>query len=160
VITIQSGHNLYVTNTNALNAFGINGAEGDFGEIAAGCSNYQLGTPGSVTSKLNNYFNKRCFTSSYPVVGADARATGFGNSKPGLLRGPAQNNVDFALQKAFSFKIPGELVRGDFRAELFNAFNTPQFGDPKTTLDSASFGVINTTVVAPRIMQLAVKFSF
>ena len=169
VITIQSGHNLYVTNTNGFNAFGINGQEGDFGQIAPGCSNSQLGTAGSVTSKLNNYFNQSCFFSSaggtsspipYPVVGADGVATGFGNSKPGLLRGPAQNNVDFALQKRFGFSVRSERVNGEFRTELFNAFNTPQFGDPNTALDSPIFGVINTTVVAPRIMQLAVKFSF
>jgi hypothetical protein len=170
VITIQSGHNLTVTNTNAFNVFGINGADQDFGQIAPGCSNYQLGTPGKVTGKLKNYFNQRCFFTSpgkataapvpYPVVGADGVATGFGNSKPGLLRGPAQNNVDFALQKAFSFHVRGERANGEFRTELFNAFNAPQFGDPNTNLDSPIFGVINTTAVAPRIMQLAVKLSF
>jgi len=160
VITIQSGHNLDVTNTNAFNAFGINGAEQDFGEIVSGCSNNQLGTHGSVTSKLNNYFNTNCFSSSYPVIGADGMATGFGNSKPGLLRGPAQNNLDFALKKTVAFNVFGERANGEFRAELFNAFNTPQFGDPNVSLDSPSFGVVNTTVVAPRIMQLAVKLSF
>jgi hypothetical protein len=169
VITIQSGHNLYVTNTNGLNAFGVNGSEGDFGEIAPGCSNDQLGTRGSVTSKLNNYFNKSCFLTSaggivspipYPVVGSDGVATGFGNSKPGLLRGPAQNNVDFALQKTFSFSVLREPAHGEFRAELFNAFNTPQFGDPTLAADSPIFGSVTTTVVAPRIMQLAIKFSF
>jgi len=165
VITIQSGHFLTVSNTNALNAFGVNGQESDFAEIAPGCTSDQLGTRGSVTSKLNNYFNKNCFTNP-PVIGADGIATGFGNSKPGLLRGPAQNNVDFALQKRFSFKVRGELADGEFRVESFNTLNTPQFGDPTMSgsptaaYDSPSFGVINTTSVAPRILQLAVKFSF
>ena len=160
VIEIQSGHNLYVTNTNAFNAFGISGQEGDFGEIAPGCRNDQLGTRGSVTSKLTNYFNTSCFSPTYPVIGSDGIATGFGNTKPGILRGPAQNNVDFALQKRFSFNVFSEHANGEFRAELFNALNTPQFSDPNLMLDSPSFGVINTTSVAPRIMQLAVKFSF
>jgi hypothetical protein len=119
-----------------------------------------LGTHGSVTNKLNNYFNTNCFSSSYPVIGADGMATGFGNSKPGLLRGPAQNNLDFALKKTVAFNVFRERANGEFRAELFNAFNTPQFGDPNVSLDSPSFGVVNTTVVAPRIMQLAVKLSF
>ena len=165
VITIQSGHNLTITNTNALNAFGISGQEQDFAEIAPGCTNDQLGTHGSVTSKLNNYFNKSCFTTP-PVIGADGIATGFGNSRPGLLRGPAQNNVDFALQKSFSFKVRAEQANGEFRVESFNTFNTPQFSDPtlngapNASYDSPSFGVITTTSVAPRTLQLAVKFSF
>jgi hypothetical protein len=176
VIEIQSGHNLTITNTNGLNAFGISGQEQDFGEIAPGCSNDQLGTRGSVTNKLTSYFNTSCFSSTYPVIGAEepagtcanplpdgncpAIATGFGNSKPGLLRGPAQNNVDFALQKTFPFSVRGERVNAEFRAESFNTFNTAQFGDPNTDLDSPAFGFVTTTAVAPRIMQLAVKFSF
>lgn len=160
VITIQSGHYLYVTDTNATNAFGINGPEQDFAEIVPGCTNSQLGTRGTVTSKQTNFFNTKCFTTTYPIVGADKVATGFGNSRPGLLRGPAQNNLDFAVEKAFTVHVRTQPVRGEFRVELFNAFNTPQFSDPNTALDSPVFGVINTTAVAPRIMQLAVKFSF
>ena len=160
VITLQAGHSLYMTNTNINNAFGVNGTDQDFAEITPGCSNSQVGTPGSVTSKLNNYFNQTCFTAPYPVVGADGIATGFGNSRPGILRGPAQNNVDFALQKMFAIRIWRQPIQSQFRAELFNAFNTPQFGDPTTTVDSPAFGIVNTTAVAPRIMQLAIKFSF
>ena len=165
VIEIQSGHNLAITNTNAFNAFGIGGPEQDFAEIAPGCSNDQLSTHGSVTSRLNNYFNKACFTAP-PVIGADGAATGFGNSKPGIVRGPAQNNVDFAMQKRFSFKVRGEGVDGEFRVESFNTLNTPQFSDPTLAgagsayYDSPTFGLITTTAVAPRILQLAVKFSF
>jgi hypothetical protein len=160
VVEIQSGHNLTITNTNALNAFGISGQEQDFAEIVPGCSNGQLATRGSVKSKLTNYFNANCFSATYPVVGADGLATGFGNSKPGIVRGPGQSNVDFALAKTFSFFVRGERVGSEFRAESFNTFNTAQFGDPTTYLDSPAFGVVNTTVVAPRILQLAVKFSF
>ncbi len=160
VITIQSGHFLYATNTNALNAFGINSTDQDFAELTPTCTSSQLGTRGSVTSKLNNYFNTNCFTSTYPVVGADGVATGFGNSKPGLLLGPAQNNVDFAMAKTFPFNVRSKSADVQFRAELFNAFNTPQFSDPGLALDSPTFGVITTTAVAPRIMQLALKINF
>ena len=160
VITIQAGHSLYVTNTNTNNAFGINGPDQDFAEISPSCTKSQLGTRGPVTSKLNDYFNGSCFTAPYPVVGADGVATGFGNSRPGLLRGPAQNDVDFALQKRFAIHIRSEPIQSEFRAELFNAFNTPQFSDPTTMVDSPAFGIVNTTAVAARIMQLAVKFSF
>lgn len=170
VVEIQSGHNLTVTNTNAFNAYGINGGDQDFGQVAPGCPNYRLGTPGKVTKKLTNYFNQSCFFTSpgtpaaapipYPVVGADGVATGFGNSKPGLVRGPAQNNLDFAMSKTFGFRVRSEQANAEFRAESFNTFNTPQFGDPSTTLDSGLFGVVNTTSVAPRILQMALKLTF
>ena len=159
VVTIQAGHFLYVTSTNGSNAFGINGEEQDFAEIAPGCSSSQLGAPGSVTGKLNQYFNKSCFSAAYPVITADG-GTGFGNSRPGLLRGPAQNNVDLAARKTFTFDARKEPIQGEFRAEFFNAFNTPQFSDPNTYADSATFGFIGTTSVAPRVVQLAIKLSF
>ncbi len=176
VITIQSGHSLFAENTNATNAFGINGTDQDFAELTPNCSSSQLGTRGSVTGKLNNYFNRSCFTSTYPVIGGKepagtcanplpdgscpAIATNFGNSKPGLIRGPAQNNVDFALAKTFSFSVRDRRANAEFRTELFNAFNAPQFSDPGMDLDSPTFGVITTTAVAPRIMQLALKLNF
>jgi len=159
VITIQVGRNLTITKTDASNAFGVNGGNEDFAQIAPGCTNSQLATVGSATSRLKNYFNKSCFTAP-PVVGTDGIATGFGNSKPGIVRGPAQNNLDFALQKRFSAKLFGDTAHGEFRTELFNAFNTPQFSEPNTNFNTAQFGLITTTAVAPRIMQLAVKLSF
>lgn len=158
VVTVQAGHFLYITNTNALSVNGVNGEEGDFAEIAPGCSNSDVGTKGSVTSKLNNYFNTSCIGTD-PVVGDDRVATGFGNSKPGIVRGPAQNNIDLALIKEF----PVALLKGgdvEFRAEAFNAFNTPQFSDPVLYSDQSNFGVINSLAVSPRILQLALKVSF
>jgi hypothetical protein len=160
VVTIQAGHFLYATNTNAENVFGINGSEQDFAEVTPAClASHNYGIPGSVGHKLNDYFNMSCFT-SYPVVGADGIGTGFGNSGTGLLRGPAQNNIDLALQKTFTFRVRNTEASALFRAEAFNAFNTPQFADPGLAQDQATFGVINSLAVSPRIMQLAVKLSF
>lgn len=86
-------------------------------------------------------------------------ATGFGNSKPGLVRGPVQNNVGFARTKTFPFSVRSMQASAEFRIEMFNAFSTPQFGDSTTHQDSPVFGVIHSAAVAARIMQLAVKFS-
>ncbi len=170
VVEIQSGHSLYFLDTNGSNAFGMSGPDADFAELNPACTASQLSTHGSVTSRLNGFFNKSCFYSNlgtptqtpypYPVIGADGVATGFGDSKPGMTRGPAQNNVDFALVKTFPFSVSGKEANAQFRVETFNTFNTPQFADPGLDVDSPTFGVINTASVNPRIMQLAVKFSF
>ena len=93
-------------------------------------------------------------------VGDDGRATGFGNTRPGIVRGPAQNNLDLALGKAFPFSLRNEHANVDFRVESFNTLNTPQFGDPVQNQDAANFGVINTQVVSSRILQLALKVGF
>jgi hypothetical protein len=58
-----------------------------------------------------------------------------------------------------------------FRAEFFNLTNTPQFGNPNTTLGytdptllnpsaGPTFGKITGTVSNPRIIQFAAKYVF
>ena len=159
VVTLQSGHFLYVSDTNALNVNGVNGQEGDFAEVSPSCSSSNVMTKGSVSSKLNNYFNTSCFV-AYPVVGDDGEATGFGNSKPGIGHGPAQKNLDLALVKNFSLSRMRDGLNAEFRAEAFNAFNTPQFMDPSNYADASNFGVISGLAVSPRILQLAIKLGF
>ncbi len=127
VVTIQSGDNMSILTSNTANAFGLISNQQDRAEIAPGCGGSQLVTPGSLTSKLNNYFNSSCFTGP-PVVAADG-STGFGNTGTGLLLGPGQYNVDLAAVKRIAF---GERFRLQVRGEFFNAFNTSQFSDPNT----------------------------
>ena len=47
-----------------------------------------------------------------------------------------------------------------FRLEIYNALNHPQFSNPGTSLGTATFGVITQNTVAPRLIQLAVKYLF
>ncbi len=157
--TIQSGHPLAVENTNAFNLFGINGLDDDFAQLAPNCTPSQVSTSGSVQRKLNNFINQSCFTNNYPVISADG-GTAFGNTRPGILRGPGQNSTDLSLIKNFSLHWPNDAAGVEFRAELFNAFNHPQFQDPGTSMDGGSFGAITQTVGAPRIAQFALKISF
>jgi hypothetical protein len=85
-------------------------------------------------------------------------ATLFGNARRGILRGPAQYNVDFSVFK--NFKV-SEDFNLQFRAEAFNLFNTPQFGLPYNAVDATGLaGSISSTVHAPRQLQLALKLSF
>jgi hypothetical protein len=164
VTTIQSGLPLTLTGTNASNVFGI---QTDRAQLAAGCSYADLTTRGSISgAKLNNYFNKGCImrdsagAAVWPIVGSDGVATGFGHSGVGIVFGPGQNNSDVAIIKRTSLGRLRENANIEFRSEFFNAFNTPQFSNPGTNVSSATFGVISSTAVNPRIIQFALKLNF
>ena len=94
------------------------------------------------------------FSSDDPV------GVGFGNAGVGILMSPGQQNFDLSLIKRFPITWPRESSTLEFRSEFYNAFNHPQFGDPDTEFTSPTFGQISSTVVNPRVVQLALKLSF
>jgi hypothetical protein len=156
VATIQSGNALTIAYTNANNVFGISE---DRAELTGNCTKSQSITGGPISSKLNNYFNKSCFTTP-PVIGADGVGTAFGDSGTGIVNGPGQANLDLAVTKVFAVPWPRENSTVEFRAEFFNAFNHPQFANPDSNFSSPTFGLISNTAVNPRVGQLALRFSF
>jgi hypothetical protein len=99
---------------------------------------------------LAQFFNTSCFAA--PPAGE------LGNANRTPLSGPDFVNTDFSIIKHF---IPREGMRVDFRTEFFNLFNHAQFGTPGADVNSpATFGVINTTVNNPRVIQFALKLAF
>jgi hypothetical protein len=81
----------------------------------------------------------------------------FGETKRGEFFGPSRSTVDLGLFKRFRFSGDMNL---QFRAEIFNLFNTVNFNNPGTNVSSAStFGRI-TAAQDPRIMQFGLKFLF
>jgi hypothetical protein len=58
-----------------------------------------------------------------------------------------------------SFSI-SESKRFEFRAEAFNATNTPVFAIPDNNLLDPNFGVVSSTANTERQLQLALKFYF
>jgi hypothetical protein len=163
VTTIQSGLPLTLFGTNANNVFGITS---DRAQLAPGCTYGSLTTSGSTISRLNNYFNKGCIARNaagapvWPVIGNDGVATAFGTSGVGIVFGPGQDNTDLAIIKRTAVRRLGEGANLEFRSEFFNAFNHPQFANPDTSVTSATFGVISSTAVNPRIIQFALKLNF
>ncbi|HEV7514220.1 MAG TPA: hypothetical protein VGO27_21170, partial [Candidatus Acidoferrum sp.] len=153
---IQSGSALTVQDTNSTNVFGITS---DRAQLSGACTKSQFVGAGSIGSKLNNYFNKACF-SAPPVIGADGVGTAFGNSGTGIVDGPGQANLDLALSKLVRLDWPRENCNIEFRAEFFNAFNHPQFSNPDSNFTSPTFGAISSTSVNARIGQFALKFAF
>jgi hypothetical protein len=106
-----------------------------------------------------------------------AQACHYGSAGQGILEGPGFKNVDFSLMK--NVAISGS-VKIQFRAEIFNLFNTPQFGVPNSALNgSAAFlpttaggafptqvtaskgpGSISTLAAPMRQMQFGLKLLF
>jgi hypothetical protein len=166
VTTIQAGHTLTVLGTNTSNVYGITS---DRAQLASNCGTSMEGKGGSVQSKIGGtkpiFFNSACFLTStgaaipYPVIGSDGKATAFGNSGIGSVRGPAQNNYDISLAKRTKLPL-NDVSTLEFRTEFFNAFNTSQFADPDTTTSDSTFGTITGVAVSPRIIQFALKVNF
>jgi hypothetical protein len=156
VTTVQSGQHMTPFYSNASNVYGITT---DRAQLVVGCTGANLVTPGSVGTKLTNYFNKSCFTTP-PVVGADGKALNFGNAGMGILAGPGQFNSDLSMSKEFPVRLFKENSHFEFRAEFFNVFNHANFSTPGTSYGSSSFGVITGTTAGPRVGQLALKLLF
>jgi hypothetical protein len=87
----------------------------------------------------------------------------FGNSGRNILYGPGTKQLDLSLFKSFHI---AENSRVEFRAEAFNAFNTPQFNNPNASIGFSGVGKItsagNPTVYqrTSRQIQLALKLYF
>ena len=76
------------------------------------------------------------------------------------MNGPGQVNADMSLGKRAKVGGLREGAELLIRAEFYNAMNHPQFANPGTTFRTASFGVITSTAVAPRLIQFGVKYLF
>jgi hypothetical protein len=148
VTTLQGGFPLHIT-TNSGNANSYNSGT-QRANVVSGCN---LSEPGSITSKLGEYFNTSCFAQPAPFTFGDESRT------DPVLRSPGIANWDFSLFKAFPLA-PEDRASIQFRAEFFNIFNRVQFGYPGQALGSSTFGVITSTQNSPRLVQFALRLSF
>jgi hypothetical protein len=74
------------------------------------------------------------------------------------IRPPKVPNADLSLFKAFQIH---ERLRLQFRAEAFNATNSPQFNTPNTSLTGTTAGVVTLNQVNdPRNVQLSLRLTF
>ena len=81
----------------------------------------------------------------------------FGNAGRNILRGPGRVNLDFSLFKDIPIT---ERFNVQFRAEMFNLFNTPQFGLPNSAIGAPNAGTITSIVGNPRQIQLGLRLAF
>ena len=87
----------------------------------------------------------------------------FGNLGRNVIIGPGFNNVDFSVLKDTKLN---ERVILQFRAEVFDLFNHPSFGQPGRVVGTAAFGRITNTRFptgdsgSSRQLQFALKLKF
>ena len=98
---------------------------------------------------IANWFDKTAFT-------VPASFT-YGNSGANILREDRFKNLDLSLFKQFQIN---ERARIQFRAEAFNLTNTASFAGPGTNIDTASGGLVTSTISAPRNVQFGLKLNF
>jgi hypothetical protein len=95
--------------------------------VAAGAPDRPDLLPGFSASDIilggpDQYFNTAAF--GLPAAGF------LGSSGRNQFAGPGQVNLDFSLAKEFKISALGEAGRADFRFEVFNIFNHPNFNIP------------------------------
>ena len=99
---------------------------------------------------LDRWFDTSAFApAAVFTMGTDSR------TQPDL-RGPGINTLDLGL---FRNQRINERVNLQFRAEFQNAFNTPQFAQPSTSVTAVDFGRI-TSGGSPRQIQFGLRLSY
>lgn len=136
IATFKSGFPLGIgTYNNNTNSFG------------GGQRPNLVGDPHVSNPTIDRWFNTDAFAQPAPFT--------FGNVPRYMpnLRAPGYHNWDLAIQKWWRHE---ERLRVQFRAEMFNAFNHPNFYAPNQFLGDGSFGRISGTYPS-RDVQFGVK---
>jgi hypothetical protein len=123
--------------------------------LAGSCSNAV--NPGNPF----NYIKTQCFSAPNPL-------TLLGNAKRNSLRGPRLTDDDFSIVKNIPLSGAKEGASMQFRAEMFNVLNHPNFLPPfdnATLFDQSGnpipgAGLIDTTSTTSRQIQFALKVTF
>ncbi|MBV8844854.1 MAG: TonB-dependent receptor [Bryobacterales bacterium] len=109
-----------------------------------------VGNPDTGPQTISRWFNTSAFALPAPYT--------FGNAGRTFGTGPGFFNLDGSLLKDFSI----ERFALQFRAEVLNLTNHPNFSIPNTQDGSSTFGQITTLVAGnqARIIQLGLHFQF
>lgn len=114
------------------------------------------GDPNSVGALIKGASSVDWFTAEEKARFTMPAIGGFGAGR-NIFTGPGFFQTDFALHKAF---LVTEKIKAELRGEAFNVFNNVNFSNPNVTSTAAAFGVISSTRVPPRILQLAARITF
>jgi len=148
IITLMTGQ--YFSPSSGVNTLGSGAGTQRPNRIADG------NLPASERT-VNDWFNLKAFTTPAPYM--------FGNAGRDILVGPGTKQADISLFKRFKLGT-NEKRWLQFRAEVFNLLNTPQFNNPNATIGVSTAGTI-TSAGDPysyqrtsRQIQLALKLYY
>jgi len=98
----------------------------------------------------------RIFDSSAFVVPATGRGF-YGNSARMILTGPGTATWNMGIHK--NWRLFEERTQAQFRWEMHNAFNRPNFAAPSTNIQAGDFGLV-TRAGSGRAMLFGLRFDF
>jgi Carboxypeptidase regulatory-like domain len=178
IVTLQTGQPFSITTGDYF----YDGSNGGGPSLQGGGLTNFANASGKAhyTKSLHAWFDTSLYT--HPaVIDPNGQVSTFiapGNTARNVMTGPAYRDVDASLFKDFHIV---ERVAGQFRAEVFNLANTPEFTNPNGNLDSCQY-TTSTTAGCPviasgpdnghfgqiegtransqREMQLALRFTF
>jgi hypothetical protein len=158
---------------------GVSADPFDFPNLVPGCNPVQGGV---------NYINVKCFSLPMATSDISSKCTPFpgptgsgipgtcenlmGNASRNSIIGPTLINFDMSLIKNSHVKRISESFNTQFRVEVFNIFNHPNFSVPITSSANNSFifdstgvplssaGQITSTATTSRQIQFALKFTW
>jgi hypothetical protein len=111
----------------------------------------------SATGTTVQYVNRAALT-----LPSSTAPTPFGNLGRNASRSPIYNTLNVAFNKRFD--TPVDVLKVEFRGELYNAFNHTNFTTPGTGISAVSGGSISggaiTSTFDPRIVQFGLKALF
>ena len=120
--------------------------------------------PVKTTGNPSNWFANASVLSAPRVAGANGGFIyHFGNLGRNSVVGPSFINTDFSVLKHTKIS---ERFTTEFRAEVFDIFNHPNFGNPNLNFGTGTFGLISSTRFptgdfgSARQIQLALKLDF
>jgi len=116
----------------------------------------QNGNDGPKT--VEKYFNTGAFVDRLGQNAAAITDFRFGTNGRNTLIGPGIIGLDASVNKAFAWSEGRQKV--DLRGEFFNLPNHANFSQPGSTLRTANFGVIGSTRIDSRQIQVALRYSF
>ena len=145
IVTLQTGRPFTVALLSEIDNSGTGRSILGFG---ANDRPNVVGNPALSQRSPDQWFNQGAF--AFPAPGT------FGDAGRNILDGPGYQNVNASLIKNTAIT---ESVNLQFRAEVFNLFNHPNFNLPDNFLGSSSFGRI-TSARDPRHVQFGLKLLF
>lgn len=150
ITTFMSGTPFTVFDSNDVS---LQGGAPEISGFSANRPNL-IGDPNSGPHTVAEWFNSAAFQRL--TANPNSPVQQFGNEGRNVVQGPGFEQWDFSAFKNIRI---AEAKNLQFRAEVFNIFNHPNFRLPDSDISSPTFGQIQEAM-PPRLIQCALKFMF